>query len=298
LHIKTTKRKPSNQAKKGEAPMAINLDAIRNKLNQLSGNATKKSNFWKLPEGEEATIRLLSFPNNDGQPFKELYFYYNVGDNRGLLAPFQFGKPDPFQELISKLREDGSKESYELAKKLYPKMRCYAPVVVRGEEDKGVQLWSFGKQLYQAFLGIMLDEDYGDITDPSTGRDVKVTSSKTPGRQWPTTEVLPRGSRTPLSKDQRQAKEWLDNIPDINNVYDLKTYEELEKVINDWLESDGNGGETIRAETTRGGTGRNVTVDEDEDDFGPPKQSKSAPAASSSKKFRSLDDAFSDLEDL
>jgi hypothetical protein len=90
----------------------------------------------------------------------------------------------------------------------------------------------------------------------------------------------------------------LDNIPDIDNVYELKTYEELEKVINDWLESDGNGGETVRAETTRGGTGRNVTVDEDEDDFGPPKQSKSAPAASSSKKFRSLDDAFSDLEDL
>ena len=276
--------------------MAINLDAIRNKLNQLSGNSAKKNSFWKLPEGEEATIRLLSFPDNDGQPFKELYFYYNIGDNRGLLAPFQFGKPDPFQELITKLRDDGSKESYELAKKLYPKMRCYAPIIVRGEEDKGVQLWSFGKQLYQAFLGIMLDEDYGDITDPSTGRDVKVTSSKAPGRQWPTTEVLPRGSRTPLSKDQRQAKEWLDNIPDINNVYELKTYEELEKVINDWLEGDV-GGETVRVETTRGGAGRNVVVN-DEDDFGPPKQSKSAPAASSSKKFRSLDDAFSDLEDL
>jgi hypothetical protein len=277
--------------------MAINLDAIRNKLNQLSGNNSKKNSFWKLAEGEEATIRLLSFPDNDGQPFKELYFYYNIGDNRGLLAPFQFGKPDPFQELISKLREDGSKESYEMAKKLYPKMRCYAPVVVRGEEDKGVQLWSFGKQLYQAFLGIMLDEDYGDITDPSTGRDVKVTSSKAPGRQWPTTEVLPRGSRTQLSKDQRQAKEWLDNIPDINNVYELKTYEELEKVINDWLEGDGGDAEqTVRAETYRGGTGRNVTpTDSDDDDFAP---AKSTTAQNAPKKFRSLDDAFSDLEDL
>lgn len=277
--------------------MAINLDAIRNKLNQLSGNNSKKNSFWKLAEGEEATIRLLSFPDNDGQPFKELYFYYNIGDNRGLLAPFQFGNPDPFQELISKLREDGSKESYEMAKKLYPKMRCYAPVIVRGEEDKGVMLWSFGKQLYQALLNIMLDEDYGDITDPSTGRDVKVTTSKAPGRQWPTTEVLPRGSRSTLSKDQRQAKEWLDNIPDINNVYELKTYEELEKVINDWLEGDGGGGEQmVRAETTRGGSGRNVPVTESDDDDIVSAKGKST--QSTPKKFRSLDDAFSDLEDL
>jgi hypothetical protein len=67
--------------------MALNLDAIRKRLNQLSGNNTQQNIFWKLSEGEEATIRLLAYPNNNGQPFKELYFYYNIGSNRGLLAP-------------------------------------------------------------------------------------------------------------------------------------------------------------------------------------------------------------------
>ena len=153
--------------------MPIDLEAIRKKLNQLSGNNSRRNVMWRPQEGDETTVRLLSFEDNDGQPFKERWFYYNIGNNPGFLAPYQFGKPDPIQELINKLRDDGSKESYELAKKLYPKMRSYAPVVVRNEEDRGVRIWAFGKTVYQSLLNIMLDEDYGDITDPIDGRDVQ-----------------------------------------------------------------------------------------------------------------------------
>lgn len=280
--------------------MAINLDAIRSKLNQLSGNGRSKGSMWRPPEDKEAIVRLLSFQSDDGLPFKELAFYYNIGNNRGLLAPFQFGKPDPIQELITKLREDGSKESYELAKKLYPKTRYYAPVIVRGEEDKGVQIWGFGKQLYQAFLGVMLDEDYGDITDPSTGRDVKVTTVKVPGRQFPNTEILPRGSRTPLSDNKNTAKQWLDSVPKMDDAFELKTYAELEKIVNDWLTGDEGGSSAgfERKETTRGGTGK--FADDDDDFLTPSKPAAKATAtvADTSKKYRSLDDAFSDLEDL
>ena len=207
--------------------MAIDMNAIRKKLNQLSGHNSKKNSMWRPEEGTETTIRLMAYPDNDGQPFKELMFYYNIGNNPGMLSPYQFGKPDPIQELITKLRDEGSKESYELAKKLYPKMRCYAPVIVRGEQDKGVRLWAFGKQVYQTLLNYMLDEDYGDITDPSEGRDVKVICTKNPGQMWTTTEVRPRGKETPLSEDQSQTKKWMDNIPNVNDLFELKSYEEL-----------------------------------------------------------------------
>ena len=79
---------------------------------------------------------------------------------------------------IDKLRSEGTKESYEMAKKLYPKMRVYAPVVVRGEESEGVRIWSFGKLVYQALLSLMMDEDYGDITDLKTGTDIKVKTAE------------------------------------------------------------------------------------------------------------------------
>jgi len=265
--------------------MAIDLAAIRKKLGQLSGQNSKKNVMWRPEEGSESTVRLIAYPDNDGQPFKELMFYYNIGNNPGLLAPYQFGKSDPIQELITKLRDEGSKESYELAKKLYPKMRCYAPVVIRGEEDKGVRLWAFGKQVYQTLLNYMLDEDYGDITDPLEGRDVRVTCTKTPGKMWATTDVRPRGKDSPLSEDSSKSKQWLDNIPDVNDLFELKTYEELERIVNDWL----NGDDEDSEETTRGGSYSSNNASSSKSDDSPD---------SIAGKYSSIDDAFADLEGL
>jgi len=262
--------------------MAIDLAAIQAKLDKLSGKNKRSNVLWRPTEGETATVRLLSFPDNDGQPFKDLYFYYNIGNNPGLLAPFQFDNPDPIQELITKLRADDSKESYELSKKLYPKMRTFAPVIVRGEEDKGVRLWSFGRMVCQELLGLMLDEDYGDITDPTTGRDIRVTCAKDAGRQWATTAVMPRGASTPLSNDSALAAKWSADLPDPNALYELKAYDALEKIINDWLTGD------------------------DEDDIGTERGSTTATTSSAvtvattaePTTTKSLDDAFADLEDL
>ena len=258
--------------------MAIDLAAIRKKLNQLSGQNSKKNAMWRPEEGSETTVRLIAYPNNDGQPFKELMFYYNIPGQRGLLAPSQFGERDPVQELINKLRDEGTKESYEMAKKLYPKMRVYAAVVVRGEEDKGVQLWGFGKLVYQKLLGIMLDEDYGDITDPKSGRDIKVICSKPPGQQWAKTEILPRGRSTKLSDDTKQAKEWMTNIPDTKGIFKTKSYDELSKIVNDWLNGDNEDDE---------GTEKFGSNKSDSDDT--PK------SGGGGKSYNDLDDAFADL---
>ena len=266
--------------------MGIDLAAIRKKLNQLSGQNSKRNVMWRPEEGTETTIRLIAYPDNDGQPFKELMFYYNIGNNPGLLSPYQFGKADPIQELITKLRDEGTKESYELAKKLYPKMRCYAPVIVRGEEEKGVRLWAFGKQIYQSLLNFMLDEDYGDITDVENGRDIRVVCTKIPGRKWASTEVRPRGKDTELSEDSKNTKQWLDNIPDVNDLYDLKSYEELENIVNAWL----NGDEEDSSEGTfKGGSSSNTTTTNNTSNDTPDNLSG---------KYSSLDDAFADLENL
>ena len=159
-------------------------------------------------------------------------------------------------------------------------MRVYAAVVVRGEEDKGVQIWGFGKTVYQKLLGMMLDEDYGDITDPFEGRDIKVVCSKQPGQQWAKTEVLPRGKSTVLSSDKNQSKEWLSNIPDVTSMFTCKTYEELSDIINNWL----NGEDEEADEGSDWGTNSN-------DDETPP----SGGGGNAGKKYDNIDDAFADL---
>ena len=259
--------------------MAIDFNALRKKLGQLSGNNSKRRVFWRPEEGKEYAIRIISFPDNDGNPFKERYFYYNIGNNPGLLSPYQFGKPDPIQELINKLRDEGSKESYELAKKLYPKMRSYAAVIVRGEESEGVRLWAFGKQVYQNLLNVMLDPDYGDITDIKEGHDIKVFCSKAPGMKWATTEVRPRPKSTPLGTADN-VKEWSSAIPNLDDMYQLESYEKLENIINNWL----NEGDETDTEVEQHRSNSKAT--------------KPAKNADSGKTFNKIDDAFADLEDF
>jgi len=255
--------------------MALDINAIRNKLAKLQGKQTGTS-YWRPQENTDTTVRLLSFKTDDGLPFKEFYFYYNIGKNRGILAPSQFGKPDPIQELIDKLRKDGSNESKELLKKLYPKMRVYAPVVVRGEEEKGVQIWGFGKQVYEQLYMLLADEDVGDFTDPFSGRDITVSSVKAAGKQWATTTVRPKMKTSQLSDNESQMTDWVNSVPDTNTLFSLEDYDVISKKVNDWL----NGTDDESSD----GTSRNFSTD-----------SKTSDTGSSSSTFKSLDDAFSSL---
>jgi len=272
--------------------MAIDFDALKKKLGQLSGQNRKSNITWRPEEGKDYNIRIIAMPNNDGQPFLDRWYYYGIGGDKAgaILSPHQFGKKDPIQDLINKLREDGSDASRELAKKLYPKMRTYAAVVVRGEEDRGVRLWAFGKMIYQDLLRLMLDEDYGDITDPENGRDIKVSVTKVPGKQFADTKIQPRANPSPLSKDTAQAKQWLTTVPKLDDYEELMPPEEIEKRVNDWL----NGGTSEPKSDSVGsvrGKPENLEADIAELRGGGGK-----PKTPAKKSFDDIEDAFADLD--
>jgi len=266
--------------------MAIDFEAIRRKVAELSGEGSRgTSNFWK-PDVGTHTVRLLPFKDNDGQPFKERYYHYGLG-TRGFHSLRYLGKPDPIQELQSKLFDEGTPGSREMAKKLYPKMRAYCPVIVRDNEGGGVQLWAFSKMIYQQLLNIMLDPDYGDITDPLEGRDIKVTVIKKDGFKYPMVDsVMPRGKVSSLNTDTNAAKEWLDSVPDLNEVLkgDFKTYEEVEKIINDWI----NGG----APTDSFGTSKFGTTSTE----APSNRTSTSADSTSTESNKSTGESFTDLD--
>jgi len=285
--------------------MGIDLEAIRRRVAELSGvKKTSSVQMWKPGLGEYK-IRCLPWKNTpEGQPFAERWFYY-IGENAGLLTPKQFGKPDPIDDLIRKLYSSGKPDDRNLAKKLQPKMRCYAPVIVRGEEDKGVQVWAFGKIVYQRMLGFFLDEEVGDILDPSQGFDLKVTISKAQGKQFNDTMVDPARRPSKLHEDSATAKKWLDSVPNLDDMYRLRSPQEIETILNNWL----NGGSPEEAPVDANpGTTRNVASSDALDDLvaevkGAPPAKDSSPAAvkkpkksdDSGVKKQSLDDAFADL---
>ena len=135
----------------------------------------------------------------------------------------------------------------------------------------------------------MLDEDYGDITDPIEGRDIKVVCTKAPGRQWATTEVRPRGKQSKLADSQKVITEWSESIPDLSDMYEEKSYDVLTKIVNDWLngdEDDDTSSQSNNFGTSRGSSNSTTSS-----------STTKSSAASVSDKFKSLDDAFADLED-
>jgi len=281
--------------------MAIDLEAIKRRVAELSGvKKTSSVQMWKPKVGEHK-IRCLPWKNApEGQPFLERWFYY-LGENKGILAPNQFGKPDPINELIRKLYSSGKPDDRLLAKKLQPKMRCYAPVIVRGQEDQGVLVWSFGKIVYQRMLSFFLDEEVGDILSPTEGFDLKVTLSQAPGKQFMDTMVDPARRPTKLHEDSSVSSKWLESIPNIDDMYPVKSPSEIEAVLNSWL-SGGSAQDDVSSGSARG-PAPSDELDNLAAELKSPAVEKKAPAkkteasekpAASAKK-QSLDDAFAEL---
>lgn len=219
--------------------MSIDLDQIKNKLeklqNQSSGGGNGKNLFWKPTEGEQ-TIRIVPYIENPSNPFIEMYFHYNFGGER-LVSPISFGDPDPIAEFAQKLRKSGDEDSYEQSKAFQPKMRTHVPIIVRGEEDQGIRYWGFGKQVYEQLLGYIADPEWGDITHPKEGRDIKVEYEK-PDKGYPKTTIRPRPSQTKALEDLQKLKEMSEELPSLKKLNEALSYDELESKLNAYLNGD------------------------------------------------------------
>ena len=212
----------------------MDLNAIKKRLNQLQTTNNRTSSLWK-PQPGKTQIRIVPYAFNKDNPFIELFFHYNL-NNRSYLSPISFGRPDPIEEFAQKLKGSGSKEDYQLSRKLEAKMRTFAPVIVRGEEKQGVKFWGFGKTVYQELLSIIADPDYGDITDPVNGRDVSVEfiTAEESGASFPKTNIRVKPNQTPISEDP-EILELVKTQQDIKEIYQELSYDDLTEVLNEWL---------------------------------------------------------------
>ena len=216
----------------------MDLNAIKNRLNQLQTTNNRTSNLWKPQPGSQV-VRIVPYKFNADNPFIELYFHYDLG-GKNYLSPISFGRPDPIEEFAQKLKSTGSKDDYRLGRKIEAKMRTFAPVMVRGEETQGVKFWGFGKTVYQELLSIIADPDYGDITDPVNGRDVAVefkTAEET-GKSFPSTSIRVKPNQTPITEDASVLESIKETQKNITEIYQERSYDELTQALNDYLNGD------------------------------------------------------------
>ena len=247
--------------------MAIDLQKMREKYEKLKGGGSNSDTelFWKPQDGTQM-IRIVS-PQN-GDPFRDLFFHYGLGENQrtsALCPKRNYGEKCPVCDFANGLWEEGDSDSQSMAKDYFAKMRVFAPVVVRGEEDKGVRLWGFSKTAYESLLNIVLDPEYGDITDVENGTDLRIDYGKKAGQSFPTTDIRPARRTSPLAETDEQITKILETVPDFESAFERKTTDEVKTLLEQALGNETTA-ETGSSETTRQGGNKETSNVSDIDD--------------------------------
>jgi hypothetical protein len=230
----------------------MDINAIKQRLNSLqqSSSSGKKEKidyskyYWKPKQEGKYQIRIVPSILNKENPFQEVFVHYGFS-KFPIYSLTNWSEKDPIVEFAKQLRGTSDKENWQLAKKLDPKMRIFAPVVVRGEEEKGVRLWEFGKEIYMQLLGIAEDEDYGDFTDINDGRDftVEAVMGDIGGRQGIKCSIRVKPKTSPLGTDKTQLKSWLSEQPSVLELQKKNTFEDLKSVLEKFLNPEDEGDE-------------------------------------------------------
>ena len=273
----------------------MDINAIKQRLNSLqsTNNTGKKEKidyskvYWKPKEEGKYQIRIVPSKLNPKNPFQEVFVHYGFS-KFPIYALTNWGEKDPIVEFAAQLRKTNDKENWSLAKKLDPKMRVFAPVIVRGEEEKGVRLWEFGKEIYMQLLGIAEDEDYGDYTDINDGRDftVDVVKGDIGGRQGLKSSIRIKPKTTSLSSDASLIQTFLKEQPVLLEIQRKMEFDALKEVLQNWLSPEDASGD----------------VDEDEEEavveVAPVKAyALKTPMAPKANKADQFDSLFEDEED-
>ena len=186
---------------------------------------------------KEGTIRIrIKSPGDDQELGMEVIQFYIPGVG-GIISPATFDEPCPFMEKYQELKGSDDEDDQELAKRLVPRRRyivggtCYKDE--KGKEvdpDRICKPILIPRSVYQGITDLYLDEDdWGDMTDPEEGYDIKITRAGE-GLMDTTYTVNPCPGRKPL--DPKYRKEM-----DLEEIIrgQMKTYDQLEELLNEFL---------------------------------------------------------------
>lgn len=242
--------------------MPTYLDAIKAALANKSGKGTNNNSangtklaYWKPTLGEH-DVRFLPLKTQTGEPFLEVLYYEGLSERR-TPAPYGFGLEDPIKEQFEKLRK--TKEGWAVAKFLQPRKRFYGVVIVRGDENKGPQVWEFAQSVRDDIYKTLCHKDNVDEDMLSFDAGYDFTCSVTPtideksgkvkmykGNACKTIDLKARKKPSPLSKNKADADKWIAAIPNLAEMFKQQCKEpaELVDMLENFVERLASGGST------------------------------------------------------
>ena len=185
---------------------------------------------------KEGTLRMrIKSPGDDQELGMEVVQFYIPGVG-GVISPATFDEPCPFMEKYEELKQSKDEDDKELAKRLIPRRRyVIGGIIYKDDKGNGVDYEGQNRgvliagAVYQDIIDLYLDEDEaGDMTDPVTGYDIKITRSGS--GKFDTTYSVRQCKPSKLDKKYRSDLDLEKIVRD-----QIKSYDELEEELNKFL---------------------------------------------------------------
>ena len=221
---------------------------IKNEKKKSTGSSTREKMLARKKKLEEkgsgnglifpkeGTLRMrIKSPGDDQELGMEVVQFYIPGVG-GVISPATFDEPCPFMEKYEELKQSKDEDDKELAKRLIPRRRYVIGGIIY-KDDKGTGVDYEGQNrgvliagaVYQDIIDLYLDEDEaGDMTDPVTGYDIKITRSGS--GKFDTTYSVRQCKPSKLDKKYRSELDLEKIVRD-----QIKPYDELEEELNKFL---------------------------------------------------------------
>lgn len=237
----------------------LDITKIAERLAQLNNNNKGGSaiDYLNLKDGRNV-IRILPPKNEEDMFFQEAFLHYGVNKTADspkgmtIVCPTTNGegKPCPVCELSKQLKKLSKKkdDKYDKqAKSLMRKKRAYFNVINREDDlstyapdengklmrknaedftETPVKVLSTGVSILKDVLGIIVDPEYGDITDATEGLDVIITKSGTGFNTEYDVKTVRKESAIGFDA-------WEDCLYDLSTVSVPKTYDEIASLLSD-----------------------------------------------------------------
>jgi len=144
--------------------------------------AERSSGGSKMIFLKEGTLRARILPVGEDNDFiYDVDYIYLGKDIGGFISPTTFGMECPATKAYDHLKESDDSEDKDLAKAIRPKKKGIIYIAgykdAKGKEldpDKSEKFVLLANGLQQNIIDLYLEEDWGDMTHPKKGYDIKL----------------------------------------------------------------------------------------------------------------------------
>jgi hypothetical protein len=210
--------------------MALDFELLRKEFQEVMAQRSLEE-YW-VPEFGDNLVRIL--PPRDGKLFyKKVGVHYRLAGSGMEFCPRIVGEGEcPICEVVDGLRKMKTPAAVQLVNRLVVVEKFLMNVIpLREGEQKQIRQYLSPKSVWLAILKIILDPDYGDITDLVKGRNVVIEKVQASGNF---VNYSVRAKPTIISVKEILGRELkIEEIPDLNEIVlrRLKSYDALKIVL-------------------------------------------------------------------